>query len=134
MKLQVIRSHFLPECTIGNLYVNGDEFCYTLEDVVREGPKVPNLTAIPYGTYNVVLDQSTRFKRLMPHILNVPGFDGIRIHSGNTDKDTEGCILLGQTWDGKSDFIGNSRIVFDKFFILLKTALDNHENVSLEIK
>ena len=70
----------------------------------------------------------------MPHILNVPGFDGIRIHSGNTDKDTEGCILLGQTWDGKSDFIGSSRIVFNKFFILLKTALDNHEQVILDVK
>jgi hypothetical protein len=73
------------------------------------------------GSYEVVIDDSSRFKSLMPHILNVPNFEGIRIHSGNTDKDTEGCILLGTTWAG-GDFIGNSRVAFANFFTQLRDA------------
>ena len=57
----------------------------------------------------------------MPHILDVPDFDGVRIHAGNTDKDTEGCLLLGGTWAG-GDFVGNSRLTFEAFFTLLKEA------------
>lgn len=93
--------------TIGKLYVDGEYFCDTLEDKDRgltsdmslveiKKIKIKSKTAIPTGRYRVTMNMSTRFKKIMPQILNVPGFDGIRIHSGNTSADTEGCVLLGQ--------------------------------------
>lgn len=94
MKLELKRRWFKKPCTQGELFIDGTFYCYTLEDEVRE-KKIPGVTAIPYGTYKVVIDYSTRFQKDMLHILNVPGFEGVRIHAGNTDKDTEGCILLG---------------------------------------
>lgn len=121
MLIEVKRFDFKDTYTAGRMYLNNLYFCYTLEDVVREGEKVNGKTAIPAGTYDVVIDDSTRFGRPMPHILNVPNFTGVRIHSGNTSKDTEGCILLGASYAGK-DFIGNSRSAFDVFFEKLKAA------------
>jgi hypothetical protein len=103
------------------MYVDGVYECYTLEDVVRNGTKVLGKTAIPIGEYKLIIDASVRFKQDMPHILNVPDFTGVRIHSGNTSADTDGCILLGTTWAGK-DFIGNSKIAYKKFFDKLKKA------------
>lgn len=122
MDIKLRRFEFGTNYTIGKLYVDDVYFCFTLEDKVRpDGEKIDGQTAIPYGTYTVTIDMSTRFGRLMPHVLNVPGFDGIRIHTGNTDADTEGCILLGTTWAGK-DFVGNSKFAFDPFFEKLKAA------------
>ena len=121
MKIEVKRYDFKDNYTVGRLYIDGVYFCYTLEDVVRQGAKIDGQTAIPYGTYSVVIDHSNRFNRDMPHILNVPGFEGIRIHSGNTSADTEGCLLLGTTWAGK-DFVGNSKLAFDQFFDKLQKA------------
>jgi hypothetical protein len=121
MLIEVKRFDFKDSYTAGRMYIDNLYFCYTLEDVVREGAKVDGQTAIPAGTYDVIIDDSTRFGRPMPHILNVPNFKGVRIHSGNTSKDTEGCILLGASYAGK-DFIGNSKNSFDIFFEKLKTA------------
>lgn len=121
MLIEVKRFDFKDNYTTGRMYINNLYFCYTLEDVVREGAKVDGQTAIPAGTYDVIIDDSTRFGRPMPHILNVPNFKGVRIHSGNTSKDTEGCILLGASYAGK-DFIGNSKSAFDIFFEKLKAA------------
>jgi hypothetical protein len=74
-----------------------DRFCFVLEDMVRApGVKVPGETAIPSGRYRVIVDWSNRFRKYSFHILDVPNFSGIRIHSGNTDQDTEGCLLAGQ--------------------------------------
>ena len=117
MNLTIHRFEFGTDYTIGRLYVDDVYQCYTLEDKVRDSsePKVPGQTAIPTGTYNVIIDMSTRFARLMPHVLNVADFSGIRIHSGNTDKDTEGCILLGDTWAG-TDWVGQSKNAFEEFF------------------
>ena len=125
MELKLQRFLFGKKDTIGKLYIDDVYFCYTLEDVVRgPGIKIPGETAIPAGLYSVIIDLSTRFKRLMPHILNVPDFEGIRIHKGNTDADTEGCILLGKTWDkSHEDFIGQSKIAFDEFFALLEVGV-----------
>lgn len=95
MELLLKRIFKGPQYTIGKLYVNGKYFCDTLEDVVRE-IKIPNETAIPFGTYKVIVNMSPRFKRLLPRLLNVPGFDGILIHRGNTPSDTSGCILVGE--------------------------------------
>ena len=114
--------------TIGRLYIDGAFQCYTLEDKVREVDgqpvqvwKVPTKTAIPKGTYKLIIDFSNRFQKDMPHILDVPGFEGIRIHSGNTSEDTEGCIIVGNAWNG-SNFVSNSKIAFNALFSKLQAA------------
>ena len=88
-----------PLYTIGRLFVDGKYFCDTLEDRCRDfdkEEKVMNETAIPDGIYEVIVNVSARFKRKLPLLLDVPHFSGIRIHRGNTDKDTSGCILVGE--------------------------------------
>lgn len=93
--------------TIGKMYIDNQYFCDTLEDKDRglkqsssissiQKIKVPNHTAIPIGTYEVIVNKSPKFGRILPRLLNVPGFDGILIHRGNTNKDTAGCILVGE--------------------------------------
>jgi len=119
MELLLKRIHKTSTSTIGKLSVDGKFECYTLEDVER-AVKIKNETAIPKGKYKVVITPSNRFKRDLPLLQNVPNFEGIRIHSGNTNHDTEGCILVGQT--RATDFIGNSRKAFDKLFAKLKKA------------
>ena len=121
MFIEVKRFEFKDTHTIGKLYIDGVYECYTLEDVVKNGSKVIGKTAIPTGEYKVIIDASVRFKQDMPHILDVPNFTGVRIHSGNTSAHTEGCILLGTTWSG-GDFIGNSKSAYKKFFDKLKQA------------
>lgn len=134
MKLRLIRKLLHEDSTIGELLIDGYFECYTLEDKVRPlGEKIPGRTAIPAGTYKLVIDQSDRFQRLMPHLLDVPNFDGIRIHSGNTDKDTEGCILVGSTVVNEN-FIGNSKGVFDQLFAKLKSTFDLGEEVSITVE
>ena len=99
MKLRVERRFLKPEYTIGRLDVDGKYFCDTLEDRVRDlsrEKKVAGKTAIPAGCYEVVVNWSPRFKRKLPRLLNVPGFEGILIHRGNTPEDTAGCILVGE--------------------------------------
>lgn len=122
MQLKLNRKELTSKSTIGELLINDEFFCYVLEDVVRApGVKVKGQTAIPVGTYEVVIDMSARFKKLMPHILDVPMFEGIRIHSGNKAEDTEGCLLLGIS---KSvDFVGRSKEAFDLFFHKLVEGL-----------
>jgi Family of unknown function (DUF5675) len=133
MLLNVRRTDFTKFSSIGDFSINGEKFCYSLEDKYRaDGIKVYGKTAIPCGTYKVVIDWSNRFKRLMPHILDVPGFTGIRIHKGNTAEDTEGCILLGRIKD--EDWVGESKAVFDAFFEQLKVAVDNHEKVTITVE
>jgi hypothetical protein len=122
MDIKIRRFEFGTTYTIGKMYIDGVYHCFTLEDKVRPaGEKVNGQTAIPYGSYPVIIDHSNRFNRDLPHVLNVPGFEGIRIHTGNTDADTEGCILVGSTWAGK-DFVGNSKIAFDPLFEKLIVA------------
>lgn len=133
MKLRLERFEFGPTYTIGELFVNDKDECYVLEDVVRPlGEKIPGQTAIPFGIYKVVVDYSEHFGKELPHILNVPMFEGVRIHSGNTSKDTEGCLLVGTSWD-KGDIILGSRNAFNHLFPQLKEALDKKEEILLEI-
>lgn len=121
MKLILQRKWASEVSTIGELSTDGKFECYTLEDVVRApGVKVPGKTAIPAGTYRVVIDMSTRFKKLMPHVLDVKNFEGVRLHAGNVAADTEGCPLLGRT--KKQDFVGESKLAFDAFFPKLQAA------------
>lgn len=135
MELKLNRIFLGSSATIGELLVNDKHLCDTLEDRVRpEGEKVYGKTAIPEGTYEVKLTHSPRFKKILPEILNVPNFSGIRIHTGNSSKDTEGCILVG-TWDGeKEDWVGNSRIAFDELMTLLEEATNNKEKVTITVK
>lgn len=94
MLVMVERRFRGQDYTIGRLYIDGAYFCDTLEDAVRE-KKIAGITAIPAGDYKVIKSYSPRFKKILPEILNVPNFTGVRIHAGNTAKDTDGCILLG---------------------------------------
>lgn len=127
-----------PDVTIGALSIDGDFECWIVEDSVREVAgqpasawKVPGQTAIPRGTYKVTITPSNRFKRDLPLLLNVPGFDGIRIHPGNTSADTEGCLLPGKTRLRKS--VGYSQAAFDALFIKLKSAHGKGEPISIEV-
>jgi len=131
MKLKLIRDVFTDKTSIGKLFINDTYECNTLEDVVRYTPKVYGKTAIPEGTYQVIIDFSNKYQKQMPHVLNVPGFMGIRIHSGNKAEDTEGCILLGLS--RKPDWIGQSRTAFDAFFEKLDEAHIKKEKVTIEI-
>ena len=106
MKLLLKRIALRDTYTIGKIYIDGEYFCDTLEDKVRDlnkngvfdgdEKKVYGETAIPYGTYKVILSYSPKFKRILPELLDVPCFTGIRIHRGNTEKDTAGCLLVGE--------------------------------------
>lgn len=113
MILTVVRDYFKSGCTRGKLYLDGQFECFTLEDTVRIGPKVPGQTAIPVGAYKLIVNESPRFKRRLPLLVNVPGFEGIRIHPGNTAKDTEGCLLVGDRLGSESD-IESSRTAFER--------------------
>lgn len=134
MELTLNRIFLGSSATIGELLINDKHLCDTLEDRVRpEGEKVYGKTAIPEGKYEVELTHSPRFKKILPEILNVPNFSGIRIHTGNSSKDTEGCIIVG-TWDGeKEDWVGSSKIAFDKLMSLLEEATNNKEKITITI-
>lgn len=99
--------------TLGQLWINGAPECYTLEP--------PN--PIPAGTYDLAITFSPRFARLMPHVENVPGHEGILIHWGNWAKDTEDCLLVGIVI-GK-DFIGQSKTEFDTLFLKINDDLND---------
>lgn len=136
MNLKLIRKWYTPHSTEGELQINDVFQCYTLEDTSRL-VKVENQTCIPAGTYNVIITPSNRFrnpdgsKRDMPLVENVPNFEGIRIHSGNTDADTEGCILVGTVRN--EDEILESRVAFNFIFTKLQSALALGETVTLKI-
>lgn len=138
-KLKLIRRWRKSSYTIGELFYNGEYFSNTLEDPVRdyskEDYKVYGDTAIPYGTYKVTLEWSPKFSkrygnRKVPRLHNVPDFEGILIHSGNTNKDTSGCILVG--YNTKKGMVTDSK---NTLFRLLD-FLDNvpkDEEISIEI-
>jgi hypothetical protein len=94
MEITVLRNRFKPDYTAGQLYIDGEYFCFTLEDEIRE-VKVPGETAIPEGFYDLVFEDSPKFGPQTLTLRDVPGFKHIRIHSGNSEKDTEGCIIVG---------------------------------------
>ena len=106
MELLLLRNRFYPTHTIGQLYVDGVYFCFVLEDVIREIPgqpvekwKIQNETAIPQGRYRVTLVDSGRFGPDTLTLNDVPGFQYIRMHPGNTPGDTDGCLILGYKLD-----------------------------------
>lgn len=127
MHLRLIREPTHKDATMGSLYINGIWQCWTLEDTIRERVgqpvkawKVPAQTAIASGRYRVIVTPSPRFNRPLPLLLDVVGFDGVRIHPGNVPADTEGCILVGlDRGDGR---VLRSRLAFDLLFPKLEQA------------
>lgn len=141
MKLTLKRIALRPTYTIGKLYIDDAYFCDTLEDTVRDTnksgkfdngeQKIKGKTAIPYGTYEIKWTYSPRFKKYTPQLMNVPSFEGIRVHAGNTSADTEGCLILGENKQvGK---VLNSRATINKFYSIIKEACSNGK-VTIEIK
>lgn len=134
MKLRLQRVQLEPDVTIGALDVDGQFECWTLEDPVRpDGVKIPGETAIPFGAYSVELSMSPRFKVIMPLLVNVNGFVGIRIHWGNSTEDTDGCILVGKDHYKDAKTIGRSRIAWNALMDKLNAARDRRESISLEV-
>lgn len=140
MQLIVKRKNFTEEYTIGELHVNGSFFCYTLEDkdrnLFQQQPiqdiakaKIFGKTAIPFGKYDLALTFSNRFQKYMPQVLNVPCFDGIRIHTGNKAVDTEGCLLVGMNCS--KDLISDSRTAFNALMKMFK-SVEKKEKITIE--
>jgi hypothetical protein len=138
MKLTLKRITRKPLYTIGKLYIDGAYFCDTLEDTDRgltqkmdfaviKAKKVKAQTAIPTGTYKVIVNVSPSKGRLLPRLVNVPGFDGILIHRGNTNGDTEGCILVGENKE-----VG--KVINSTPYELKLTSLCKEKEVYIEIQ
>ena len=133
MELILTRIARKAEYTIGRLEdENGKKLCDTLEPIWRNYDggelKIPKKSAIPEGTYRVVVTKSRRFQKYLPLLVGVPGFEGVRIHAGNTSRDTEGCILVGQNLQvGKVLW---SRITLEK----LMKLIENEKEIYLIIK
>lgn len=152
MKLKLVRSYLGPKYTIGHLYINGEYFCDTIEDVNRglistmskeeiAKKKIKHQTAIPYGTYTITMKvvspkystkEKYKFtKGRIPRLISVPGFDGILIHPGTTQEDSSGCIIVGLNKEvGK---VINSFDTFQKLWNILEKANKRNELISIKI-
>ena len=140
MRLTLMRIANKPTYTIGKLYIDGCYYCDVLEDTDRGldddmkeseilKKKIKGQTAIPTGTYPVKITYSPKYKKLMPLIENVKGYQGIRIHSGNTHKDTEGCLLVG-----KNKEVGKVLESRKTFNALYKILTDTKEHIIIDIR
>lgn len=139
MKLELIRIANRPTYCIGKLYIDGEYFCDVIEDTDRGlddsmsvdeilKKKIKGETAIPTGIYKIEITYSPKYKRMMPLLIGVKGYSGIRIHSGNTSKDTEGCLLVGR--NTKVGMVTDSRNTYQRLFARLQNAKD----ILIEIK
>lgn len=142
MEIQVNRIAQKEGYTIGRMSLNGAYFCDTLEDTDRGlnstmtvdeilSKKRKGITAIPTGKYDVILTFSPRFKRVLPLLLSVKGYEGVRIHAGNTNKDTEGCLLVGEN-KAKGQVL-NSRATLEKLMSILLECEKRKEKISITI-
>lgn len=141
MELKLVRKTFLQDRTIGDIYIDGNLFCQILEDTDRgldssmsleeiRKIKVFGKTAIPTGKYPVVLSYSNRFQTVLPEVLYVPGYRGIRIHPGNRPEDTEGCLLPGLV--NTKNEVEKSRIHFNYLLRELK-KVNKKTKITIEI-
>lgn len=142
MELLLKRNKKTELSTIGDLFINGNPECVILEDIDRglsqdmtigsiKSIKVHGKTAIPKGRYEIAITYSNRFKKYLPLLMNVPGFEGIRIHPGNTAEHTEGCLLPG-TVPGENQVL-NSRVAFNALFAKLK-SVEKKEKIFITIQ
>lgn len=143
MELNVRRIARKDGYTIGRLFINNEYFCDTLEDTDRGlkdtmqvneilAKKVKAQTAIPTGKYDVILTFSPRFKRVLPLLLSVKGYEGVRVHAGNTNKDTEGCLLVGE--NKVKGQVLNSRATLEKLMSILLECEKRKEKVTILIE
>jgi hypothetical protein len=153
MRLSLVRHTKTDNSTIGNLSIDDKFFSAVLEDTDRgltsdmdiaqiKAIKVPKQTAIPTGEYTVSLKyKSPKFSLktqysftngYMPRLMNVPGYEGVLIHVGNSPEDTDGCLLLGDS--SKPDYVVNSTATFKKFYNLLQAAEANNEDITIKIQ
>lgn len=136
MKIKLVRETFTDKSTIGRLFINEIYECFILEDKVRD-VKINGITAIPYGTYKVVVTKSNRFSKnagfdvYLPLLIAVPGYEGVRIHSGNKPEDTEGCLLPGT--HKATDLVSNSKTAFIQLNEKINSAIKKGEEVTIEI-
>lgn len=144
MLIEIKRLYKKADYTIGKMYIDGEYFCDTLEDTDRGLTQLMTLseikevkeygrTAIPTGRYQVAYTYSPRFKKHLPLLLQVPAFEGVRIHPLNTSKETEGCIGQGICDNPDKDWIRDSCKTFAKFLRILKPAIEACENIWIEI-
>lgn len=142
MNILVFRVRFYPSRTIGQLYTDGTLFCFTLEDKVREVEsqpvekwKVQNETAIPAGKYRITLENSPKFGPDTITVNAVPGFSGIRVHSGNNEDNTEGCLILGYKLneDGTIQY-GTTRTAVNDLKQKIKAAIKANEEITMDIR
>lgn len=140
MKLKVVREVKTEVSTIGSLFINGDFFCYTLEDKDRglkqsdsllfiQAKKIFGITAIPSGFYKLTVNQSPKFKRMLPRILDIKGFDGVLLHRGNSANDSLGCILIGYK-KGENSIFESTKAETD---LVNRLLLHNQEIHTIEI-
>jgi hypothetical protein len=130
MEIILDRFQRTDQSTISHVSVDGAQLCYALEDVVRD-VKIFGETAIPAGTYNVIVTYSPHFGINLPLLVDVPNYEGVRIHPGNTAADTEGCILPGTTYS--TDAVQNSRAAFALLFAKIQAALGAADTVSITL-
>lgn len=134
MEILLARNKYFSTHTIGQVYIDGDLFCFSLEDAVRDGPKVQGETAIPTGKYAVTLKDSPRFGADTITIEDVPGFSFIRVHAGNTAKDTEGCPILGYKLTSTNVIqYGTTRPAVADMKVKIKKALSEGQKVWITV-
>ncbi len=137
MEITIKRTKYFDDCTIGEMSIDGVFFSYTLEDTDRKieelgcSVKVYGKTAIPKGKYLIAMTYSPRFKQYMPLLMNVPCFTGIRIHAGNVNMDTEGCILCG--FKNRDKMILESRKATSELYKIL-TKVEKKEKITVTIE
>jgi hypothetical protein len=136
VNLLLTRTIYSSHATVGELFVEGLFACHVLEDVTRpaSAPKVWGQTAIPPGTYELIISYSPRFRQPLPLLLHVPGYEGVRIHPGNAAADTEGCLLVGCYDPHKPDWVANSRATFVALLARLRAALAAGQRLWLTIR
>ena len=144
MKIEVKRYLLEKDFTVGNLYIDGKHICETMEDRDRNltdtkteeenmKMKVYGKTAIPIGTYKLTIDYSNKYKKMLPHILDVKAFDGIRIHSLNFASESLGCIGVGTYDESNPGMITKSRYAMGIIKPIIQKAIDAGERVTIDV-
>ena len=130
MNLTLFRKTEINNTVLGELHINDKFFCYTLEDKIRD-VKIKHQTCIPQGEYKIIMTLSQRFKTILPLLLNVPNFEGIRIHAGNTTEDTSGCLLVGTAINGEK--LLHSKVALQELIKKFNVAIKAKDQIVIKI-